>query len=44
MVLRKNDKDFTKLLEVAKAFLAEENIAFNVKELENQTEIVKLSY
>lgn len=44
IVLRKNDADYLCLLEVAKTFLEEEGIEFVVKELENQTEIVKLPY
>ncbi|GAB6456320.1 hypothetical protein bcgnr5390_11900 [Bacillus luti] len=44
VVLRKNDADYLCLLEAAKTFLEEEKILFVVKELEDQTEIVKLPY
>lgn len=44
VVLRKNDVDYLCLLESAKTFLNKERIKFVVKELEDQTEIVKLPY
>ncbi|GAB6422984.1 hypothetical protein bcgnr5372_27140 [Bacillus luti] len=44
VVLRKNDVDYLCLLEAANTFLNKERIKFVVKELEDQTEIVKLPY